>query len=268
MVKLSTKGRAALIYAVTHDLTIFRCRPGTKEPYGGEGEIRGATKDPEVIERLWWETPNAEIAVSLRYTPFFVLDPDARHFGDEWLDSLEVLHGRLPHTVTSISGSGYPSMHLWFRRSPELGDVQVKALTHGVDIKGLRTGYVLLPPSSHAYGRTYGWEASSRIGEVPVADSPPWLDSMIKRKATRFTEVHEFTNPVDPESFFLGAVFKRAGLLGRRLGNGKWAALCPNEGSHSKGSSTSSSVLFAPKHPGGRGTFFCSHTTGCAEVYR
>jgi len=267
-VTLSRKGRAALAYATQHDLTIFRCRPGTKEPFAGEGEIKGATKDPSVLERLWTEEPDAEIAVSLRYTPYFVLDPDARHYGDEWLDALETVHGRLPHTVTSISGSGYPSMHIWFRRTAALENVQTKALTHGVDIKGLRTGYVLLPPSSHASGRSYGWEMSSRIDEAAFAEPPVWLERLILHQATHYTEGREFKNPVDPESFFLGAVFKRAGFLGKRLGNGKWAAVCPNEGSHSTDSSMSASVLFAPKHPGGRGTFYCAHSSGCSEVFR
>jgi hypothetical protein len=269
---LSRNGRAAMYYGNDRKLAVFGCRPGTKEPYAGGGELT-ATTDPETIERFWNENPDAEVAVSLRFTSLWVLDVDGRHFGDEWFAHLESLHGKVPHTPTSISGSGNPSAHYWFRRTEELSEVRIKSIAigeyqTGIDIKGLQTGYVLLPPSRHPSGGMYRWEASSRIDEVEVADPPAWLVGLIKRQATRFSEGKEFPNPIDPETFFLGAVFKRAGLLGKRLGNGKWSVTCPNEGRHTKDSSTSSSVLFAPEKPGGRGTFFCSHTSACAEVFR
>lgn len=264
--RLSVTGRAALWYA-EQGFAVFRTIPGRKEPLGGHGE-KDATTDPAVVERLWSLEPNAGVAVALRFTDYFVVDVDAKAFGDEWLADLELLHGKLPHTPTTISGSGNPGAHSWWKRTPELAVVRARKLTHGVDLKGLRAGYVVVPPSLHPSGRRYQWEASCRIDEVAIAAPPPWLVSVIKRKATKFTEAKEFPEPVDPESFYLGVVFSRAGLLGPRIGNGKWVVTCPNDGMHRHGSSTTSTVLFAPDKPGGRGTFFCSHTSGCSEVFR
>jgi hypothetical protein len=265
-VRTSITGRAAIWYA-EHGFAVFRTIPGRKEPLGGHGE-NDATTDPETVERLWSYEPEAGVAVALRYTDDFVVDPDAKEFGDEWLADLELLHGKLPHTPMAISGSGNPGAHYWFRRTPELADVRARKLTHGVDLKGLRAGYVVVPPSLHPSGRRYQWEASCRIDEVPIADPPAWLVQHIKRRATKFTTSAEFPNPIDPESFYLGVVFSRAGLLGDRIANGKWAVMCPNGHMHHGDSSKTSTVLFAPEKPGGRGTFFCSHTSSCSEVWR
>jgi hypothetical protein len=264
--RLSPTGRAALWYA-EHGFAVFRTIPGRKEPLGGRGE-NDATTDLETVERLYTLEPAAGVAVALRFTDNFVVDEDAKAFGDEWLADLELIYGKLPHTPHAISGSGNPGAHRWFRRTPELADVRARKLTHGVDLKGLRAGYVVVPPSFHPSGRRYQWEASCRIDEVPIADPPEWLVRQIKRKATKFTEAADFPDPVDPESFYLGVAFSRAGLLGERIANGKWIAVCPNEHLHQHGSSKTSTVLFAPEKPGGRGTFFCSHTSSCSEVWR
>jgi hypothetical protein len=264
---MSRMQRAALWYA-ENGFAVFPIAAGSKVPLAGSHGELDATTDPDVVRDWWANDPSAGVAVSLRFTPYFVVDVDAKAFGDEWLADLELLHGKLPHTAATISGSGNPGAHYWFKRTADLEEVRTRKLTHGVDLKGLRAGYVLVPPSRHSSGRCYSWEASSRIDDTPIADPPAWLVSLIKRKATRFTESAEFPDPVDPESFYLGVVFKRAGLLGGRIGNGKWSVTCPNEGMHSRGSNRTSTVLFAPEKPGGRGTFFCSHTSGCSEVWR
>jgi hypothetical protein len=64
-------------------------------------------------------------------------------------------------------------------------------------------------------------------------------------------------------------MFKEAGLLGSQIRPGVFAVRCPNERAHSQGEPyDSSTVIFAPQKPGGRGTFYCSHTAGCSEVFR
>jgi hypothetical protein len=276
----SQNHRAARLYA-EQGIAVFPLRSKTKVPYAGShGELDGTT-DAATIDRTWQQVPNALVAAALRFTPYFVVDVDGRHDGDNQLGALEVEHGKLPHTVTAISGSGWPSVHLWFKRTAELEEVRVCALSNradltsdvdlknGVDLKGLRAGYVVLPPSLHPSGRRYEWEASSRFGEVAIAAPPTWFIRRIKAKSTKFTTTTAHETDVEPESFYLGKLFKSAGRLGRQIRPGVFAVRCPNEGSHSQGRPfDGSSVIFAPQKSGGRGTFFCSHTSGCSEVFR
>ena len=161
--------RAARWYA-ERGLAVFPLVPRTKVPQAGShGELDGTT-DAATIDKMWEGRPHLLIAVALRSTPFFVVDADARHCGDEWLRSFPAL----PHTATCISGSGWPSTHHYFRRTPELEEVRTRKLVPpggfctGIDLKGLRAGYVVLPPSLHPWGRRYEWEASARFGEVPI----------------------------------------------------------------------------------------------------
>jgi hypothetical protein len=142
----------------------------------------------------------------------------------------------------------------------------------GVDVKGCKFGYVVLPPSVHQRTRQpYTWEASSHINDVDVADPPPWLVTLMKRSGSRANrgEQHQHTENVRPEGFYLGVLFKHAGMLGEQIKPGVFAVRCPNEQAHSPGkSSASSTVIFAPEKPGGRGTFFCAHTSACADFIR
>lgn len=256
--------RAARWYA-ERGIAVFPLVPGTKVPIAGSHGELDATTDPATINGIWVRRPDLLVAAALRFTDYFVVDVDGRHFGDEWLRAL----GNMPDTVTAISGSGWPSTHHWFRRTPDLEDVHARALTHGVDLKGLRSGYVILPPSLHPSGRRYEWEASSRIDELSVAEPPVWLVRMIKAKSTKLTASFEHADRVDPETFYLGALFKKAGRLGRQVKPGVFAVRCPNERTHSQGRTLDgSAVVFAPKKPGGRGTFFCQHTSACSEVWR
>ena len=161
--------RAARWYA-ERGLAVFPLVPRTKVPQAGShGELDGTT-DAATIDKMWEGRPHLLVAVALRFTPYFVVDADARHCGDEWLRSFPAL----PHTATCISGSGWPSTHHYFRRTPELEEVRARKLVPpggfctGIDLKGLRAGYVVLPPSLHPWGRRYEWESSSRFGEVPI----------------------------------------------------------------------------------------------------
>jgi replicative DNA helicase len=55
----------------------------------------------------------------------------------------------------------------------------------GLDVRG-EGGYVVAAPSVHASGAAYGWEASSRPGEVDVAPVPAaWLAAMTTRPKLR-----------------------------------------------------------------------------------
>ncbi len=272
MAHLSRNHRAARLYTEMA-IPLFRLR--NKVPFkGSHGELDGTT-DASIIDAWWHETPDADIGVALRFTDLFVVDSDRRHFGDETLRALEVQHGDLPHTPAVISGSGGGSMHLYFRRVPALDGYKGTTLpcagidASGVDLKGLPYGYTVLPPSSHPSGREYQWEASSRLGDVAVADPPEWLINTILGRARKRNQQHHepHEHDVDPESFYLGVAFKAAGLLGKQIKPGVFAVICPRHEHHTTGErGDGSSVLFAPETPGERGVFYCHHSSRCGGL--
>lgn len=115
----------------------------------------------------------------------FALDVDPRHGGDDTLAALERLHGKLPDTVEAITGGG--GRHLIFRYPPLTGATLANSagqLGPGLDIRA-QGGQIVAAPSVHPEtGARYEWEASSRPGEVPIADPPRWLLDLLTEKAT------------------------------------------------------------------------------------
>lgn len=265
---LTRQWRAGYAYA-ERGFHVFPCKPRGKDPLTPHGEL-DATTDAAMITRWARRWPNANIAIVPGMSGLFVLDVDVKYFGDESLASLP----RLPDTATALTGGG--GCHLWFRRLGYLEGLRCRTLrvpgvaNSGIDIKGVCSGYLIVPPSIHPNGKPYLWELSSRVDEVPIAEPPQWLVSMVRRSGQREIKHSPHAMPVDPDSFYLGALFKKAGMLGRELRPGVFAVECPNAGAHSGKAKPgdSSSVIFAPEKPGGRGTFFCSHTSQCAEVFR
>jgi hypothetical protein len=188
----------------------------------------------------------------------FAVDVDPRNEGDASLAHLLSKHGPLPDTVMACTGGG--GLHIIFR-----GDVGGTVLDQGVDIKS-SGGYIVAPPSLHPNGRRYLWEASSRPGDVAIADAPGWLLALLGAKRARRYFAH--ADSISPETFVLGAAFKAAGWLGDELRPGVFAVLCPNRSAHSTGRDfDSSTVVFAPEPGKRRGRFFCSHEH-CKQEWR
>jgi hypothetical protein len=103
-----------------------------------------------------------------------VLDIDPRNGGDITLAELEMTHGKLPRTLTAITGSG--GYHIWLTYD---GTPKGK-LGEGIDIKS-HSGYLVAPPSVHASGGTYAW-----TDQRPAAYAPTWVhDLMNPPRATR-----------------------------------------------------------------------------------
>jgi hypothetical protein len=228
-----------------------------------------ATTDVDTIENWARRWPRANVCIAPGKAGLFVLDVDVRNYGHESLAALP----RLPDTATTLTGGG--GYHFWFKRPESLDGRKCKTIkldglaTSGLDVKGVCSGYLVAPPSIHPSGRPYLWEASSRVDEIAIADAPQWLVALVFKSGNRAVEFTPHAVPVEAETFALGIMFGRAGMLGRQVRPGVFAVRCPNEHTHSAGEAfDSSTVIFAPKEPGGRGTFFCSHTSGCAEVFR
>jgi hypothetical protein len=253
-------GRAALYYAKKLNWAVFPLRAGDKTPLiprakGGRGCLDGTTDAAQIVS--WWRRwPNANIGLVLgaRSGGLLALDVDPRNGGDRWnlLDEF----GPFPETVEALTGGG--GFHILFRGSVRCGE-----LVAGVDVKG-EGGYIVLPPSVHPSGQDYRWEASSRPDVVAVADPPGRLLKALG--APRARTQREPVRGVAPTAFALGAAFQTTDSLGPQLKPGVWAVRCPNRAQHTTGRDfDSSTVLFAPRRPGGRGLFHCKHSH-CAHL--
>ena len=137
---------------------------------GGRG-VLDATTDIDTIAG-WWGGPYAGCNIGIRPpSTVFVLDVDPQHDGHHTLDALEAEHGPLPETLTTWTGRGDGSRHLYFRRPA--GKLTSTRLP-GIDIKD-QAGYLVAAPSIHPdTGKAY------RRVDGPIAAPPAWLINLIR----------------------------------------------------------------------------------------
>ena len=136
--------------------------------------------------RAWrkkWPDSNIGIATGSG-NHIIVLDIDPASGGDEGLVALEDGRGKLPATVEVVTGGG--GRHLSFAYGGDDIGNSAGLLGPGLDVRG-EGGFVVAPTSVHISGRRYEWEASSHIFDVPIADLPSDLASMLRapRKRSR-----------------------------------------------------------------------------------
>jgi hypothetical protein len=152
--------RAALAYA---DLgwAVHPLRPRDKRPLLRDWPHK-ATTDVRVIRDWWARWPEANIGVACRPSDLFVIDLDVKGVakGEESWTSLKEQHG-LGDLVTPTTRTPSGGRHLFFSADGTgLGNSSGR-LGAGIDTRG-EGGYVLLPPSVLADGKTYTWEISPR----------------------------------------------------------------------------------------------------------
>lgn len=196
LAKLSRMGRAAIKYAVDYGWRVFPlhytddaglCSCG-KADCGGPGKHprtpRGcldASTEPDVIRGWWTRWPDANVGIATG-GGLVVIDVDPRSGGDDGMVDLRARLGALPDTVEALTGGG--GRHVYLSTTVEVRN-SAGVLAPGVDVRG-EGGYVVAPPSTHASGRTYGWEVTSRPDEVELAPVPQaWLDAMTARPKLR-----------------------------------------------------------------------------------
>ncbi|MGC8489899.1 MAG: bifunctional DNA primase/polymerase [Clostridia bacterium] len=155
------------------------CPSPSKHPMIRDWVTRAST-DTQDAGRWWHGTesgPNIGILTGSR-SGLLILDVDPRHGGDVSLETLEERWGCLPDTVVSMTGGG--GRHFWFQ-APSDRTVPSSANVggyRGLDVRA-EGGMVVAPPSVHASGRQYGWEASSHPDDVPLALAPAWLQHIV-----------------------------------------------------------------------------------------
>lgn len=221
-------------------------RPG-KHPRTANG-WKDATTSADTIRRWWSDYPDANIGVACGPSRLVVVDVDPRNSGDESLAELEVAHGALPKTLTTLTGGG--GQHYFYDVSGFDGKIGGKLLAQGVELKG-GGEYVLAPPSIHASGRTYSFD----LGQGDKPEFPPsWLTEDSRRRARYLDAAGEVLEGI------IGMAFSAAGMLGAPLGPDRACVKCPWEETHTSGSThDSSTVVFGPCGKGRWGWFHCSH---------
>lgn len=183
----SLKG-AALGYAA-RGWAVFPLAPRAKLPPKGSKGLLDASKDTALIERWWDAVPDYNVAIATgEASGLFVLDIDPRHKGDHYIKLLQEQHGRLPDTVTVLTGGG--GFQFYFKHVPGLRNTANKVgkeISTDVDERGNKVtgidtrgdgGYVAAPPSIHPSGKPYRfYDGRETIG---LADAPQWLVNMAK----------------------------------------------------------------------------------------
>lgn len=135
--------------------------------------LHSATTDLAVIARWWRTCPDANVAIPTgAASGVFVLDVDPRHGGDESLYELERRNGELPEAPEAITGSG--GRHIVFAHpGREIRNSSGK-LGPGLDVRG-DGGYIVAPPSLHASGQRYRWDAGRHIADLEQPPAPGWM---------------------------------------------------------------------------------------------
>lgn len=142
---------------------------GSKRPLVGWRVFQ--TRQPDAAELLGWfrRWPTANLAiVTGAVSGLVVLDVDPRHGGNEALDALQHELGRLPPTLSAVSGGG--GRHLYFRH-PGYPVPNSCGWRPGIDVRG-DGGYIVAPPSMHASGERYRWipaPADSGVAPLPAS---------------------------------------------------------------------------------------------------
>ena len=164
-----------------HHASAHRCSCG-RDPCPSPGKhpkVRwerwmGRRATPTEIEAWWERWPDANVGIVTGWiSSILVLDVDPRHGGDASLAALESEHGRLPETVTCMSGGG--GRHLYFAHPTHL--VPSRQLGAGLDLKA-EGGMVVAPPSCHVSGDVYRWMDGHAPGEHDLGALPSWLEEI------------------------------------------------------------------------------------------
>jgi hypothetical protein len=161
---------AALDYAERR-WAVFPCCPRSKHP-AFRGGFKNGTSNPSTIRRWWLARPDYNVGVRTGIASgVWILDVDG-DYGATSLVKLEVKHGPLPPTLTSVTAGG---CHFWFVYEGPVPCSADERIGRGLHVRG-EGGYVLAPPSLHPDGPTYHW-----TNNRPPALAPEWLVRLTRK---------------------------------------------------------------------------------------
>jgi Bifunctional DNA primase/polymerase, N-terminal/AAA domain len=155
--------------------------PGQKRPTLPNWS-QAATDDLAVIDS-WWTGLYRGHGVGIATGPdtgIWVLDVDVADgkTGAESLAGLQEEHGRLPRTVTAVTGSG--GLHLLFAWNPDqpVTNGDAARLGPGLDIRGAG-GQIVVAPTVHPNGEPYRWQDGRDPWTLEPAPAPGWLYELL-----------------------------------------------------------------------------------------
>lgn len=137
-----------------------------------------STTDIEQIKQWWTKMPNANIGIPTgEKSGWLVLDVDDG--GNKTIREQETVHGKLPDTVTAITGSGgkhYVFMYPHGRNIPN----KVK-FAPGLDTRSTG-GLIVAMPSAHISGNRYQWLGGHSPFDITLTEAPEWLLKLMEEE--------------------------------------------------------------------------------------
>jgi putative DNA primase/helicase len=138
--------------------------------------VKQASSDLASIDQWWTQWPDANIGIATGHI-VCVFDVDLDKDGDKSLRWLEVAHGRLPKTWTTVTGGG--GRHFFFKMPEEELKNAVKLWKRpGLDFRGT-SGYVVAVGSETNKG-AYSWMQDLAPWEVELADLPGYILQQVR----------------------------------------------------------------------------------------
>src|SRR3972149_3715831 len=142
------------LYYASIGWQVFPLQPRSKEPFSkeilnlhGDGGLKVATSDREVIGDWWARWPSANIGIACGVkSGLIVLDVDSAHGGNESILALIAEHGHFPNTPETMTGGG--GRHICFSYPGVEIHNSAGKLGPGLDIRG-DGGYIVAPTSIH-----------------------------------------------------------------------------------------------------------------------
>lgn len=135
------------------------------------GWYEQASYQAEQIKKWWTKTPSANIGIPTgEKSGWLVLDVDDG--GDETLAELEAVHGKLPDTVTAVTGSG--GRHYVFKYPQGRNIPNKTKFAPGLDTRS-NGGLIVASPSAHISGNRYKWITKHSPFERTPTEAPEWL---------------------------------------------------------------------------------------------
>ena len=164
-----------------HGYRVLPIRPGQKFP-AMQAWQTAATCDPATIE-AWWSGLYRGHGVAIatgrwqdRWLIVVDVDEHGAASGHDTLHDLETAHGKLPTTVTALTGSG--GAHIYLTTPHPIRNDAGRRLGAGIDIRG-EGGQVLAPPTIHPNGQPYQWQDGCAPWDITPAPAPGWLLEML-----------------------------------------------------------------------------------------
>ncbi len=142
-----------------------------------------ASAKPEIINEWLSKWTDTNIAVATgRRSGIIVLDIDIKYNGDAELQKLERQLGKLPDTLTVLTGGG--GFHYYFKypNGIEISNQNSK-IASGIDIKS-DGGSATIPPSRHKSGNEYRWKKSYSPIDIGLTELPPEWISFIQANSS------------------------------------------------------------------------------------